>query len=159
MSNFRIREARMGDKEAIGALWRALMLHHRALDSHFTLAPDAEKKYLRHTHEMIRSREARVLVAEDILTGEVIAFLMGELQSRPPISLPGLYGFISDVYVQAAWRHHGVGKALFEAIHPWFLERKATAIELFVATANPDATAFWESLGLQPLMQLLHLDL
>lgn len=159
MNQFRIRDARSGDREAIGLLWRELMAYHRSLDSRFTIAPDGEQKYMRHAQEMMRSRNARVLVAEEINTGEIVAYLMGELQSRPPIAMPGTYGFISDICVHSAWRHCGVGRALFEEIKRWFIDRKATAIELYIAEANPTAAAFWQAMGLDSFLKLMHLDL
>jgi ribosomal protein S18 acetylase RimI-like enzyme len=159
MSEFRVRDARGGDQEAIGALWRQLMDHHRSLDSRFTVAQDGEKKYIRHALEMMRSTNARVLVAEYIETGEVVAYIMGELQSRPPIALPGLYGFISDICVQVTWRNQGVGRALFQELRRWFVTRKAIAIELYIAESNPAALAFWAEMGMKPFLKLLHEDL
>ena len=159
MSEFRVRDARGGDREPIGTLWRELMEHHRALDPRFTIAPDGEKKYVRHALEMMRSANGRVLVAESIESGEVIAYIMGELQSRPPIALPGLYGFISDICVAEPWRKQGVGRALFLEMKRWFVTRKAIAIELYIAESNPAALAFWADMGLQPFLKLLHVDL
>ncbi len=155
----RIREARSVDLPAIGALWRELMAHHYALDPRFLVAPDAEKKYARHAHEMLRSRDARVLVAESEVSAQVVAFLMGEIQNRPPIALPGRYGFISDICVTADWRHRGVGRALFGEMRQWFLARKVTAIELYVAEANPASNAFWQEMGMQPFLRLMRQDL
>jgi ribosomal protein S18 acetylase RimI-like enzyme len=53
------------------------------------------------------------------------------------MALAGLYGFISDAYVMEQWRHHGVARALFDELRRWFTNRKATAIQLYVAEANP----------------------
>src|SRR5437764_14103543 len=83
MSTFRIRDGRSQDRDAIGRMWRSLMAYHRAVDPRFTVSPEGEQKYARHAVEMMRSRDARVLVAEETQTGEVIAYLMGELQRRP----------------------------------------------------------------------------
>jgi GNAT superfamily N-acetyltransferase len=159
MGSFRIRDGRRADTASIGAMWQALMAHHRALDPRFTIAPDAEQKYVRHVQEMIRSRNARALVAEDPDAGVLIGYLLGEIQSRPPLAQPGLYGFISDIYVQEAWRQRGVGRALFEEMRRWFVDRKANAIELYIAEANPTAAVFWKEMGLSPFLKLLHLDL
>ena len=159
MSDFRVREARGGDREAIGRLWRGLMEHHRSLDPRFTIAPDGEKKYVHHALEMIRSTNARVLVAESIESGEIVAYIMGELQARPPIALPGLYGFISDICVQQPWRNQGIGRALYQELRRWFVTRKAIAVELYIAESNPTAQVFWHEMGLRPFLKLLHEDL
>lgn len=155
---FVVREARMADRYAIGALWRELMTMHRQLDPRFVIAPEGEERYVRHVHEMMRIRNARVLVAESIELKTPVGYLLGELQSRPPMALPGLYGFVSDIYVTEAWRRNGVGRALVEEMANWFRQRKTTAIELYVAEANPAALAFWEAMGLHPFLRLMHKD-
>ena len=159
MSSFRVREAKSADRDAIGLLWRELMHYHRSLDERFTIAPNGEVKYMRHAVDMMRSRNAMVLVAEDIASGEILGYLMAELQTRPAIAMPGLYGFISDICVQEAWRHRGIGRALFDEIMVWFVAKKAQAIELYIAEANPESAAFWSAMGLSPFLKLLHLDL
>lgn len=153
-----VRDARMADRYAIGALWRELMTMHRALDPRFVIAPEGEERYIRHVHDMMRTRNARVLVAEATALKTPVGFLMGELQSRPPMALPGLYGFVSDIYVAEAWRRSGVGRALVQEMMHWFRLRKAQAIELYVAEANPEALAFWEAMGLRPFLRLMHHD-
>src|SRR4051812_24818529 len=120
MSEFLVRDARRADRETIGTLWRLLMEHHRAVDSRFTIASDGETKYVRHACEMMRSANSRVIVAESIESGEIVAYIMGELQPRPAIALPGLYGFISDIYVLESWRQRGVGRSLYEELRRWF---------------------------------------
>jgi GNAT superfamily N-acetyltransferase len=159
MSEFRVRDARGGDREAIGRLWRQLMDHHRSLDARFTIAPDGQTKYVRHAVEMMRSSNARVLVAEGIESGEIIGYVMGELQARPPIALPGLYGFISDICVEEPWRSQGVGRALYLEMRRWFVTRKAIAVELYISESNPAADGFWTEMGLQPFLKLMHEDL
>jgi diamine N-acetyltransferase len=154
-----IREARTSDRDAIAALWLELIALHRQQDERFTLADNAERIYSRYAHDMIRSRDARVFVAQKQNDSALIGFIMGDIQNRPAYAQAGRYGFISDVFVREEWRHHGVGKALFERMHQWFVSRQADAIQLFVSDANPDALAFWESLGMTPFLRLYHLKL
>lgn len=131
------------------------MLHHRDIDPRFAIATDAAERYARHAGEMIRSRDARCLVAVPETGGELAGYLMGEIQHRPPISVPGTFGFVSDIFVRAPWRRHGAGKALYGEMHRWFTSRKATAVELYVSELNPAASAFWLAMGLTPYMRLL----
>jgi GNAT superfamily N-acetyltransferase len=150
---------RGGDRDDIGQLWLELMRYHQQLDPRFLIPPDGEQRYVRHAVDMMRSRNARVLVAEDLATRRLVGYLMAELQQRPPLALSGLYGFISDVCITETWRHQGVGRTLFEEIRRWFVARKATAIELYVSEANPTALRFWQEMGLTPFLKLMHLDL
>ena len=159
MDGFQVRKARVADRFAIAALWRELMTLHTLLDARFQMAPEGEQKYARHAQDTIRDRNGQVFVAEASDTGELVGFLLGELQTRPPKTMPGVYGFISDVYVSEAWRQRGVGSALFEEMRLWCAAHKAKAIELYVAEDNPAALAFWQSMGLKPFLRLVHLDL
>lgn len=159
MDGFHIRKARLADRFAVAEMWGDLMRLHQALDSRFTLADDAQQKYARHVQELLRSRDGMVLVAECNLTGTLVGFTLGELQRRPPKACPGLYGFISDVYVCEEWRQRGVATALFEEMRLWCVAHKAKAIELYIAENNPAALAFWQAMGLMPFLKLVHLDL
>lgn len=159
MNGLRIRDARLYDSEALGVLWRELMQYHRTLDARFDYSPEAEHRYVRHLQETMRSRDARVVVAADIATGQLVGYMMGELQKRLINPIPGTYGFIGDAFVREEWRQRGVGTALFDELRRWFTARKAMAIELYVAEANPDGQRFWQSMGLEPYLKLLHMDL
>lgn len=159
MGEFIVRDARLADRESIGMLWRELMRYHHSLDKRFVIAPDAVQRYVRHIQELMRGRNSRVLVACDVTSGGVVGYIVGELQDRPPVARVGSYGFVSDIFVREEWRRHGAGQALFEELRRWFKDRKATAIELYVAYANPNAAEFWASMGLTPFLTLMHLDL
>jgi GNAT superfamily N-acetyltransferase len=159
MAEFIVRDARLADRECIGMLWRELMRYHHSLDPRFVTAPDATARYVRHIQELMRGRNSRVLVACDSATGGVVGYIVGELQERPPMTRVGMYGFVSDIFVREEWRRHGAGQALFEELRRWFKDRKATAIELYAASANPNAVEFWTSMGLTPFLTLMHLDL
>jgi len=159
MDGFRVREARVADRFVIAAMWRELMALHHNLDARFVIAADGEKKYARYVQDTIRSDDGVVFVAEEGATGLMRGYLLGELQARPPKAMPGLYGFISDLYVSEEWRHRGVGSALFEEMRLWSKAHKAIALELYVSESNPAALAFWQSMGLEPLLKLVHLDL
>lgn len=154
---FVIRAARRQDTQAICALWQALMDFHRARDPRFEFAPNAMREFEQHLIQTMRSRGARVYVAET--EGQAIGYIMGEIHTRKPIYPVGTYGFISDVVVDGPWRRKGVGRALAEALMAWFRQNGVTAIELFVAAANPVSDAFWRALGFTDYLRLLRLDI
>lgn len=159
MTDFHLRDARPADAPIIAAMWRELMALHAALDPRFTVAADGETVYRRHIEEMIHSRDGRVLIAEATETGEAVGYMLGEIHHRSPLAAVEVYGLISDVFVAAAWRQRGIGRALFEEIRRWFTDRRVPAIQLYVAVENPEALAFWQAVGMRPYMHVLQMDL
>jgi len=159
MDGFVIRDAVAGDREQIGLLWLYLMRYHSERDSRFQCAAHDSEQYERHVVETMRSKNGRVIVAQDVATSEIVAYILGEIQVRPTISIPGTYGFVSDLYVSEEWRHGGIGRTLFEELKRWFAERNVLAVELYVSQSNPEAIAFWREMGLAPFLQLMHGDL
>lgn len=154
---FTIREARRQDVGAIVALWKEMMAFHEAYDARFRFAADAPKDFQNHLTATLRSRAACVLVAQ--ATDRVIGYIMGEIQTRKPIYPAGKYAFISDICVTEEYRRSGVGRALVQSLMEWFQQQGVTAVELFVAEANPVSLAFWQAMGFKDYLRMLRLDL
>ena len=53
----------------------------------------------------------------------------------------------------------GVLQKYLQRVNPRNKEIRQHLIQLYVATANPDALAFWESVGMRPYMHVLHQEL
>lgn len=153
---FVIRETRRGDLSAIVSLWREMMDVHAGLDERFRFVADAEAEFARHARRMQKSACSRIFVAD--LGGAVIGYVLAETQIRPPIYPAGRYGFISDLCVAERYRRRGAGRALVERALAWLRSEEVNAVELLAAERNPDAIAFWESLGFKPYLRLLRLD-
>ena len=159
VSEVQVRDARVGDAKAITALWRELMELHCRLDSRFVVSVEGEREYLRHVVRMIRTRDARVLVSEELGSGRLVGYVVGEMQFRPYGGVSGRYGFIADIYVRESFRKRGIGREMVKTLQVWFVARKAVAIELYVSVVNADSQAFWRSLGMEPFLCLMHRDL
>ena len=157
MNRFIIREAHRKDVPALALLWKEMMDFHSRYDARFRFAPDAYREIERHLLETVRSRSAQIFVAE--AEGRVIGYILGEVHSRRPIYPAGTYGFISDISVTASCRRSGVGRELVRTLVAWFRREKVTAIELFVAEANPVSMAFWRAMGFADYLRLLRRDL
>lgn len=154
---YRIREAKRQDIASVTALWEAMMAFHGERDPRFRFTVNAPREFERHLTAVLRSFSAKVYVAE--AEGQVVGYILGEMHQRKPIYPVGNYGFISDISVQEAWRRHGIGQALVGTLMRWFRHEGATVIELFVSTANPVSTAFWEKMGFGDYLRLLRFDM
>jgi GNAT superfamily N-acetyltransferase len=134
-----------------------MMEFHSVYDPRFRFAPAAQRELERHLVETTRSRDARILLAE--ADGRVIGYVLGEVHKRKPLYPMGCYGFISDISITEAWRRRGVGRTLVENLVEWFRMKGVTAIELFVAEANPISMAFWDSMGFGEFLRLRRREL
>ena len=152
-----VREATRRDIPAIVGLWREMMDYHSASDYRFRFAANAEREVERHIAESLRSRAARIFVAE--LGDGVVGYILGEVHQRRPIYPVGSYGFVSDISVAESHRRHGVGRALVRTLIVWFQRERVTAIELFAAETNDASMSFWRSMGFNNYLRLLRREL
>lgn len=151
-----IREAHRRDLPSLAALWQEMMDYHRTYDLRFRFSPNAPREVERHLLETLKSRAARIFVAE--AEGKVIGYIVGEVHARRPIYPVGTYGFVSDICVTAAWRRRGVGGSLVTALDAWFATQKVTSVELFAAALNPHSIAFWRAMGYDEYLRLMRRD-
>lgn len=154
---WRIREAGRTDGRAVAALWREMMTFHAALDPRFQFTTNADREFEDHFRNTLRSRDARILVAE--ANDEVVGYILAELHARRPLYPAGQYGFISDLSVRADWRRQGVGRALVAGLVKWFRSRGVSTIELFAADRSPDSQAFWQSMGFTDFLHLMRMEI
>jgi GNAT superfamily N-acetyltransferase len=61
------------------------------------------------------------------------------------LAQPGLY--LEDLYVEPAWRGHGVGRALLASLAALAVARDCGRLEWSVLDWNTDAIGFYEKLG------------
>lgn len=56
-------------------------------------------------------------------------------------------GHLGGMWVEPAWRRHGVGRALADAVIDWARERKLRELALWVTEGNQAATALYAARG------------
>lgn len=156
MHNFTVREAKRHDVNTIVLLWKEMMDFHGQYDSRFTFAYNAPREFEKHLLSVMRSRDARVFVADN--GGAAVGYISVEVHNRKPIYPIGRYGFVSDISVTESWRRCGVGRALAETGAAWLRQEGVTVIELFAAENNPTSMAFWKSIGFTDYLRLLRYD-
>lgn len=67
------------------------------------------------------------------------------------LAKPGIY--LEDLYVREAWRSHGVGTALLQAVRQLAVARSCGRYEWSVLNWNQRAIDFYEKMGAKPMSE------
>lgn len=146
-----IRRARAADLPAVSRLAAELVrLHHRYDPPRFLLIEPVEDGYQWFFSKEIKRRGAVILVAED--AGRIVGYAYGTMEGRNWNDLLDACGKLNDLYVDATARRHGTGRALVTAMFAELRQKGAPRVVLLSAWKNPEAHAFFESLGFRRTM-------
>ena len=147
-----IRPVRLDDLPAVARLAGELVrLHHRLDPQRFLLVEPIEDGYAWFfAREIKRKKGAAILVAED--AGTVVGYAYGTLESRNWNDLLDAFGKLQDIYVDPRARGRGAGRALVNEMLETLRARGAPRVVLLTAWLNPEAHAFFESLGFRRTM-------
>jgi ribosomal protein S18 acetylase RimI-like enzyme len=159
MSTFTIREARVGDINAIYKIFAETdRLHREAHPERFQTAsyPEDIKGFYR---TCILKSEADILVAvgQSEMLGALICTVYQS--SAAPILTPRTYGCIENITVPKNYRRRKIGTALMEAAKTWAGTKGATSIELTVWEFNQGAASFYHQMGYRTIHHRMIKDL
>ncbi|MGE0114595.1 MAG: N-acetyltransferase family protein [Steroidobacteraceae bacterium] len=102
-----------------------------------------------HAHLFGPHPYAQVLMAD--IDGQAVGFALFFHNYSTFLGKPGIY--LEDLYVRTAWRGHGVGKALQEAVRQLAVARGCGRYEWSVLNWNRRAIDFYEKMGAQPMSE------
>jgi GNAT superfamily N-acetyltransferase len=136
-NDFILRAAGPRDLAAVCAL-----IHELADFEHLTHLVQTTPEAL-HPHLFGPRPVAEALVAE--VDGPVVAFALFFTNFSTFLARPGLY--LEDLYVQPAFRRHGIGRALLKRLGSLAVERGCGRFEWSVLDWNENAIRFYEGLG------------
>ena len=143
-----IRKATEQDLGAVNNLLRQVLKVHNAGRPDL-FRPEGKKYTDEELLSIFNNPETPVFVYEE--AGTVLGYAFCVLQRQDSGSLQPLTTlYIDDICVDESSRGKGIGKALFEYVRAFALERGCYNITLHVWECNPGAKAFYESLGLSP---------
>jgi ribosomal protein S18 acetylase RimI-like enzyme len=117
-----------------------------------------------HVHERIRQAQAggwRTLLVAEVEEGVVCGLIWLQIYDTPvgASMVPRRRGHVEDLVVARERRRAGCGRALLEAGASWARQKGAEQLLLTVWTGNLEAERFYQSLGYQPISQVLGTDL
>lgn len=152
MAEIIVREASADDGDSIGAMWLELVAFHQQLDPDLPgAAAGGQYRYVRNILSRLDDPHTRVLIAED--QGYPVGYVLGLIVDlMPDIFAQQPSGFLADIFVDAAYRRRGVGRALVDSLKHWFRKEGVSSFDWHVSALNPEGEAFWRAMGGRPMM-------
>ena len=135
--SLRLRSAEAGDLKDIAELYTKLDGEHSLLD--VTLGQRDTKARRARVREALADQHARVTVVCD--DDRIVGFVLASFCARRPDVI------IEAIALLSAFRRRGMGTSLIRDVEAWAKGRNVRYVELDVYEFNPEARAFYESLG------------
>jgi ribosomal protein S18 acetylase RimI-like enzyme len=149
-----MRAARRGDVPSLLELWAAMMEESAALDPRLAPHSRARAHMAEQFAAWLQDPSRAVLVAEE--GGRlVVGYAAGCVGAGSGFQAPAEVGQITDCFVVPPRRRRGVARRLVSRLCDVLYERGAGTVRLQVACRNPEALAFWGSLGFEALEHIL----
>jgi GNAT superfamily N-acetyltransferase len=147
MSRFAVREAVLGDAEAIArahtASWQ---------DSYRGILPDTVLdridvgQRVATRRKILGDRGVYQLVAYDVTHGDIVGFCdAGGSRRHVPYA-----GEVYAIYLVHHAKRHGLGLEMFDRVRKWLVANGMNSMIVWVLDNNPHARRFYEAMGGQP---------
>ena len=151
-----LRRARRADRDALGALWMALLEEQAGLDVRFAPAGDALERWRNDFPAWLHDERRRLVVAEQ--ADALVGFVSAERWTSPPIYTASAEVFIDELYVRPEWRRRGLGGRLVQEMGAWAEEVGAERLRLRMLAANEAGRRFWARQGARPFITTLTIE-
>ncbi|SDQ65446.1 GNAT family N-acetyltransferase [Natronobacterium texcoconense] len=136
-----IEPATADEIDAVTKLWVRLARDQRQYDSY--VRADENRETMRETLAA-HAASGGLLVARD--DGALVGFVSFSIE-RGTIELDATRGTLSNLYVEPAYREHGVGTALLERAEATLAEQDVDVMILEVMSDNETARRFYRDRG------------
>ena len=100
-----------------------------------------------------RLKDENTLTLTAKVGGTLVGFGLATIQDHGPLLAPERIGYVSLIVVARESRRSGVGGALWNGMHEWFLAQGIRDVELYTEVGNALSTAFWERRGLAAFLE------
>jgi GNAT superfamily N-acetyltransferase len=147
-----VREAKLGDLDAVVELRLSLLREYADHPLYGRLHPDARRRALDLYRTQLVSSSETIFVAD--LGGEIVGVLRCVDTPSSPLLMPERYCYVSSAYVKAHTRRKGVLSALIDAAERWCDARGITEMRLHNASGVRLAEDTWSALGFEVVEQV-----
>ena len=146
-----IRPATPDDVPAVLPMVRRVAALHAQWDPvRYAMDDDPGRLYDGWLRQRATDPRSVFLVAQrqgDEKGGQLVGFLVGEVEREIPIYRVREYGFIHDLWVEEDYRHEGLGRQLTMLAIEKFRDMGVTQARLHTAGANDPARKLFEQCG------------
>lgn len=146
-------EANEQSIELIGPLWEQLNEQHRLSSPHFkshyeTFIFEKRKKDLL---DKAKNGLMHIVLAKDTDGGRYIGYSISTLSMDSDLAA----GEVDSIFVEKAYRSHGIGDLLMKKSLKWMEGQGASVIRVSVAAGNEAVWPFYERYGFYPRSTML----
>jgi ribosomal protein S18 acetylase RimI-like enzyme len=146
-----IRNGRLKDRLNAVRVWYEFMDYHKKISAmDHEMVDKAGEMWRQYFERHVRSPIRKALVAEQ--DGEVVGFLLGEIQKRPPVFKTSSQAFLDSICVVESKRNQGIGGLMLECFAKWASEKGAPYIMLNVVVENTAAIRLYEKHGFKTMI-------
>lgn len=135
-------------------VWKEMMDYHAGLDPYYTRRDDAHLNFEKYVRMLMKSKDARVVVALD--GDSVVGIAIGKIEAYPPVFQRDLHGFLDTVGVKSSHRRKEAGEKMVSDLIAWFKKRGLDRFELRVSARNPIGKSFWKKQGFKDYLHVLY---
>ncbi len=158
MTSPEIRPARESDIPEISRMVAALAAYEEALDSRSRFDWDSIRDAPQWLRRVLGGEHHAVWVA-DAGDGQLVAHLWIRLRRRHEGEYPPVIGYISQAFVEEAWRGRGLIRPMLEQGYEWFRDRGVTVVTLSVLHRNWLGATAWHRLGFSDFREERRMEL
>lgn len=134
--------------DVISKMMLELHLHEYMLFNKTASWQDIEKTYMRHVIEMFEQCDGLFLIA--YITSVPVGFIFGYLEEQDDSRIEIYTGkqlYVSDGYVDAAYRGQGIYRQLNAVMEKYYIDKGVKRITRFTRINNTRMRSFLESAG------------
>ena len=128
--------------DRIGPLWICLREHHAAISPRWATEM-RDKHFDGRKSELLAKSQSGILVLIATFDGVDCAYCVATIDRK-------CNGEVDSLFVDEAYRGHGIGSALLGRAMQWFAERGTKSVIVEVIAGNDEAVRFYERRGFAP---------
>jgi len=86
-------------------------------------------------------------------------YIIAHFHYEAPLFVQNRFGYIADLWVEAAYRQQGVARRILAAANSWFKAQDISRVQIEVDVENAAGQKFWHGIGYQDFEVVMRTDI